>query len=282
MGKGLFDLIARALSLIVLILLSVSGTCSVVTTTLRWIPTVESMNLNDSNWLSIRIVLTLNPLNSYISFICTIALKIVSVCMFFRWHTIPNFMFLETVTRKGSVFTNMTPPPRVIFLYISSISLGRLLIYVGTCSILHRLVFPLMQSKLGPNIVSAAIISSLVTGKFGMKLFSYALMNIWREGCPTDAWNFIFLAALYCLLVYGSLFVYTVDSSIFQKVLHYFGMFSPTLLHYEHGWRYLYQYSRACWWLFEHYLVSSFVYYKNIILPDVIHHRVELFHLGRW
>ena len=103
---------------------------------------------------------------------------------FFMFVDVANRMFREIVIIKGILFTNIMSTPRTTSLYRSMITIGMLLTLASTRSDGRCTVFPLRDPTSGPNMCSAARISSRVIGQLGSNLLSTILMNAFVLGLP--------------------------------------------------------------------------------------------------
>ena len=112
------------------------------------------------------------------------ALKIVSDFRLVRNSDVENRIFLEIVTKNGSLFTNMISPARVTFRY-RDIMVAGILVYVAwTAFGVFRTVLPMSDPTSGPNIRSAAMMSSRLTGQFWNKFLSTMPRNVLVLGLP--------------------------------------------------------------------------------------------------
>ena len=80
---------------------------------------------------------------------------------------VPNLMDRLIVTRKGILFTFITLMAKVTKRYRSRMSDGIGDMLTLTDGGVERVVFPLRDPRLGPNISSAATTSSTVKGQLG-------------------------------------------------------------------------------------------------------------------
>ena len=110
--------------------------------------------------------MTRNHRCEYTATTCLMAVIIVGCFLSFRDSTVPNLIPRNIVTRKAILLMYMMSIHRVTSRYCSIIVRGTSCQSIATCLPLRRSIFPFNDPKLGPNMSSAAMISSVVMGQF--------------------------------------------------------------------------------------------------------------------
>jgi len=125
--------IALTLSLMVLMYLSTSGTCSFLNVTLRFMPISANSFLRHSNLPSANILHTLNPLAQYALTICYIDVIIVLFPLSHINSAVLKCIFLDVVIINGILLIAIMSIASITSPYFSSISSSTLVHVILTC-----------------------------------------------------------------------------------------------------------------------------------------------------
>ena len=102
---------------------------------------------------------------------------IVGICLFGRASTVPNFRFLEVVTKNAILLINIISIARIIERCILKISGGTPSIPMATCGFGRHTVFPFSDPRFGPKMSSAAVMSDLFIGQSLRCVIAISIMS---------------------------------------------------------------------------------------------------------
>ena len=117
-----------------------------------------------------------NPLWLYILLIRFIVDRMTSCILIGIYLAVMNSGLFGIVIMNYTLFTNMISIDRVISVYISFISGVIATLVTTSTGDIVLILFPFRYPKLGTNIYSSYMMSSLVTGKFGSR-FTFTIIG---------------------------------------------------------------------------------------------------------
>jgi len=171
------------LSLIFLMHHSISGTCSSADAMFKHAPNCDLFPLTCSNWMSVSISTTLNPLSVIL---IGSALEPPQVWLFLVLHHLRSYEL--DMSWDANQIWNLVDEHNVnckyhllVFRYEFDWDVYLAHVHV---SVLSCVVFPFNDLRSGPKMCSAASMSILVTGQFAKRLLSTRWMKSVVLGLP--------------------------------------------------------------------------------------------------
>jgi len=126
----------------------------------------------------------LRPFNMHRLQTCSNGLDKVSIRRFTYNSTVPKWIDLVIVMKKGILFTFIMSTLSVTFLLCSMIVTGIGSTFTHICCDTVRTILPFKLDAVGPNMCAAAVMSCLAIGQFLRFFLSTISTKVLRLGCP--------------------------------------------------------------------------------------------------